>query len=142
MTRRVFDTLILVFMPFAYVCAIGWGAVKFLIPLPPPLRRTRTVVGRLEEFKDGLVKQVDFNGYSVYVLMEGDAPIALDRKCTHLECNVHWDGDTGFVCRCHNGAFDRSGNVVRKPPFQPLARLECVVVGDNVVLLDPTAGKA
>lgn len=141
MTRRAFDTFILLFMPLAYVVAIVCGAVRFLMPLGPPLRRSRTVVGRLADFQGGLVKQVDFNGYSVYVLWENDQPIALNRKCTHLACNVHWDNDR-FVCPCHGGAFDRAGNVVNKPPSSPLARLECVVVGENVVLLDPKAGSA
>ncbi len=141
MTRRVFDTLILLFMPFVYaVCIIG-GAVRFLMPLRPPLRPSRTVVGPLADFRGGLVKPVEFNGYSVYVLMENDRPIALDRTCTHLACNVQWSKDR-FVCHCHGGSFDRSGNVLNKPPPTPLARLECTVVGENVVLLDPEAGKA
>ena len=142
MTRRAFDTLFLLLVPLVYLASVSWGALKFLMPLAAPLRRSRTVVGLLQEFKDGLVKQVDFNGYSVYVLMEDDRPIAVDRTCTHLACNVRWDEDKGFVCPCHGGAYDRAGNVVRKPPSRPLARLECVVVGDNVVLLDPEAGKA
>ncbi len=141
MTRRVFDTVILFFMPLLYAVATVGGAVRFLMPLRPPLRPTRTVVGPVAEFREGLVKPVDFNGYSVYVLMEDDQPIALDRTCTHLACNVHWDKDQ-FVCPCHNGAFDRTGKNVRKPPSKPLARLNCIVVGENVVLLDPEAGKA
>ncbi len=141
MTRRVFDTVILLFMPLLYAVAILGGAVRFLMPLRPPLRPSRTVVGPLAEFREGLVKPVDFNGYSVYVLMEKDQPIALDRTCTHLACNVHWDKDR-FVCHCHNGSFDRKGNVLNKPPSTSLARLECIVVGENVVLLDPEAGKA
>jgi cytochrome b6-f complex iron-sulfur subunit len=141
MTRRLFDTLILLFMPFVYaVCIIG-GAVRFLMPLRSPLRPTRTVVGPLSDFREGLVKPVEFNGRSVYVLMESDRPIALDRTCTHLACSVHWKKDR-FVCPCHNGLFDRSGNVLGKPPAAPLARLECIVVGETVVLLDPEAGKA
>ena len=141
MTRRVFDTVILLFMPLLYAVGIVGGAIRFLLPLRPPLRPSRTVVGMLSEFQGGLVKPVEFNGHSVYVLMEGDRPIALDRTCTHLACSVHWDKDR-FVCPCHSGSFDRAGNVLNKPPSAALARLECIVVGENVVLLDPEAGKA
>lgn len=141
MTRRVFDTLILVFMPLLYAVTFLGGVLGFLMPLRRPLRRSRTVVGPIADFREGLVKPVEFNGYSVYVLLEDDRPIALDRTCTHLACNVHWEGER-FVCPCHNGAFDRTGHVVRKPPSESLSRLECIVVGENVVLLDPKAGQA
>ena len=50
---------------------------------------------------------------------------ALSATCTHLGCGVSWDDAKGqFLCPCHKGVFDRSGNVVSGPPPRAMDRFE------------------
>ncbi len=62
--------------------------------------------------------------------------IVLNGKCTHLGCAYRWveDGEGGgmFHCPCHDGDFDREGNVVSGPPPRALDRLETKI--ENGVL--------
>jgi len=69
---------------------------------------------------------------SVYVLTEnGRDYIAMSNVCTHLGCRVRWITDQNkFFCPCHNGVFDKEGNVVEGPPPRPLDRFK-VKVEDN-----------
>jgi Rieske Fe-S protein len=59
---------------------------------------------------------------AVYVLTEdGRSYIALSNICTHLGCRVRWvDTQQSFFCPCHNGVFDKTGQVVSGPPPRPL----------------------
>ncbi|HMK09131.1 MAG TPA: ubiquinol-cytochrome c reductase iron-sulfur subunit [Anaerolineales bacterium] len=59
---------------------------------------------------------------TVYVLTEdGRSYIALSNVCTHLGCRVRWvDSQQEFFCPCHNGIFDKAGQVVSGPPPRPL----------------------
>ena len=73
----------------------------------------------------------------MYVLKVADSLRAFDAKCTHLDCNVNWERGR-FLCPCHNGEFDSSGKVTRKPPLDPLR--EFALAEDDgsgaVVILD------
>jgi Rieske Fe-S protein len=53
--------------------------------------------------------------------------------CTHLGCQVRWDGaDKKFHCPCHGGVYDPSGQVLEGPPPRPLDVVEA--------RLDPSDG--
>ncbi len=142
MTRRMFEHLALLLFPLVYAGGLVVAAVNFLRPLP---RRPRQAKLQLEEDRsyfdavDAEPVPVQFNGKKVYVLKVGDSLRAFDAKCTHLDCNVNWmEGERGFHCPCHGGAFDTSGKVTRKPPQEPLR--EFALAEDDgsgtVVLLD------
>ncbi len=74
---------------------------------------------------------------SAYVLTEdGRDYIAMSNVCTHLGCRVRWVDDEGkFFCPCHNGVFDRQGNVLSGPPPRPLDRYDVQVQGDELQIL-------
>ncbi len=74
---------------------------------------------------------------SVYVLTEdGRDFIAMSNVCTHLGCRVRWIADEDrFFCPCHNGQFDRQGNVISGPPPRALNRYEVRVDGDEMQIL-------
>ncbi len=63
-------------------------------------------------------------------------PIVFAAKCSHLGCTVNFDskaGDDGqFVCPCHGGRFDTSGNVVAGPPPTGLTRIPARIKGGDV----------
>lgn len=60
----------------------------------------------------------------VYVKrVKGNELIAISAACTHLGCIVTWDQEEkNFKCSCHNGIYDREGNVISGPPPGPLRR--------------------
>jgi Rieske Fe-S protein len=66
---------------------------------------------------------------SAYVLTEdGREYIAMSNICTHLGCRVRWIEDQDeFFCPCHNGIFNKDGEVVAGPPPRPLDRFEVKV---------------
>ena len=63
---------------------------------------------------------------SAYALTEnGRDFVALSNICTHLGCRVRWVVDQEeFFCPCHNGVFDKNGNVVSGPPPRSLDTYE------------------
>lgn len=76
------------------------------------------------------------NEVSVYVFTEnGRDYIALSNVCTHLGCRVRWIAEKEeFFCPCHNGVFDKEGNVVSGPPPAPLMRYEIKVEEDQIYI--------
>jgi menaquinol-cytochrome c reductase iron-sulfur subunit len=74
---------------------------------------------------------------SVYLLTEnGRDYVAMSNICTHLGCRVRWIADQGqFFCPCHNGVFDKAGNVLSGPPPRPLDRFEVRVEDGTVSIL-------
>ncbi len=69
---------------------------------------------------------------SAYVLTEdGQNYIAMSNICTHLGCRSRWIPEQErFFCPCHNGIFDKYGNVVSGPPPRPLDRFETKLEGN------------
>jgi menaquinol-cytochrome c reductase iron-sulfur subunit len=62
--------------------------------------------------------------------------VAMSNICTHLGCRVRWVSAQGeFFCPCHNGVFDKGGNVVSGPPPRPLDRFEVKVEDDQLFIL-------
>jgi Rieske Fe-S protein len=59
---------------------------------------------------------------TVFLVWDGDQTIrALSATCTHLGCQVAWDGEgKTFRCPCHGGVYDATGKVVEGPPPRPL----------------------
>lgn len=73
---------------------------------------------------------------SAYVYTEnGRDFIALSNVCTHLGCRVRWISDQSeFFCPCHNGVFDKNGNVVSGPPPRPLDQYEVSLDNDQLFI--------
>ncbi len=140
MTRRMFEHLALLLFPLVYAGGLLTAAVNFLLPLPRRPRQAKLQLDEDRAYFDGADAppvSVEFNGRKVYVLKVADSLRAFDAKCTHLDCNVNWKRDR-FLCPCHNGEFDSSGKVTRKPPQDPLR--EFAIAEDDgsgaVVILD------
>lgn len=75
---------------------------------------------------------------AVYVLTEnGQDFIAMSNVCTHLGCHVRWVAEQNkFFCPCHNGVFDKYGNVVSGPPPRPLDRYEVKTQDAQLYILE------
>ncbi|OGO71196.1 MAG: hypothetical protein A2Z37_07140 [Chloroflexi bacterium RBG_19FT_COMBO_62_14] len=62
--------------------------------------------------------------------------IAMSNICTHLGCRVRWvSGEQKFFCPCHNGVFDKDGNVLAGPPPRALDRFEIKVEDEQLFIL-------
>jgi menaquinol-cytochrome c reductase iron-sulfur subunit len=74
---------------------------------------------------------------AVYVITEnGRDYVAMSNICTHLGCRVRWiTEEEEFFCPCHNGVFDKNGDVVSGPPPRPLDRFEVKVEADQIYVL-------
>jgi Rieske Fe-S protein len=74
---------------------------------------------------------------SAYVLTEdGRNFVAMSNICTHLGCRVRWINERNqFFCPCHNGVFNKEGQVVSGPPPRPLDRYEIKVENEQLLIL-------
>jgi menaquinol-cytochrome c reductase iron-sulfur subunit len=120
--------------------------------LTPLLRKTGAAawvaVGPAADFRGPEPRRVDFRytsevGYTAepvrafaYVITPsaGPMPLVLSPVCTHMGCNVVWNGEKQrFLCPCHGGQYTADGRNVSGPPPRPLDRLAARV--ENGVLM-------
>ncbi len=105
---------------------ISLGPVEnYPIGEPTPFNFTRTKV-------NGWEKTASTHG--LFVLRKSDTEIKVfSNVCTHLACRVAWHKDKGeYVCPCHDGVFDKDGNVVSGPPPRPLDQYEYKIEDGNL----------
>jgi len=137
MDRRKFLNIFLGGSLFGTVAAFLYPIVRFLIP-PKRVQvgLNRVVAARVGELAPNSSKIFKF-GNSPGILIntqEGELK-AFSAVCTHLTCNVVFEGDTGsLLCPCHNGRFDLSGNVISGPPPSPLESYEVEISGDEIIV--------
>jgi Rieske Fe-S protein len=63
---------------------------------------------------------------TVFLLLEpGGGVRAMSATCTHLGCQVRWDGASRqFHCPCHGGSYAADGRVLSGPPPRPLDAID------------------
>jgi menaquinol-cytochrome c reductase iron-sulfur subunit len=112
------------------------GAAFVLNYLFSPKRPEWISVGSIESFKEGETVPVFFDDpYSLpwdgvsgrrtawLRRVQEDTFLAFAINCTHLGCPVRWEAKAKlFLCPCHGGVFDSSGDVAAGPPQRPLHR--------------------
>jgi Rieske Fe-S protein len=83
---------------------------------------------------------------SAYRTMHGDDPLIVVNDggevrtflavCTHEGCPLGWNPTQHLIrCPCHGSAFDTLGRVVNGPAALPLTKLETIVDGGEVMLV-------
>ena len=105
--------------------------VRFLFPVKRE-RWRELFVATLDEIPPGSSRQfVDPTGSETFVHNLGGEFVALSNICPHLGCKVHYRAaEQRFVCPCHQGVFDATGQPISGPPKQEnmaLKRQEVVV---------------
>jgi menaquinol-cytochrome c reductase iron-sulfur subunit len=102
---------------------------------------TKVELGTPTLFKTTIERQTGWiknqEEISVYILTaNGRDYIALSNICSHLGCRVRWIADQQqFFCPCHNGVFDKEGNVLSGPPPRPLDRYTVKVENSETFIL-------
>ena len=150
--RRDFVNIVLVGIGSVIGLIIGVPAIAFLlspavkvkeeeawIPLGPldvyPLddptlfSYTRTKI-------NGWEKTVNSYGAYVWRYGEGTSEVKVySNRCTHLSCRVTWTEETNiYFCPCHDGRFNKGGEVVAGPPPEPLFEFETKVEGGVLII--------
>jgi menaquinol-cytochrome c reductase iron-sulfur subunit len=74
---------------------------------------------------------------TVFLVWDGARTVhAFSATCTHLGCQVHWNGDAQkFICPCHGGAYDSQGRVIEGPPPRSLDRVQARLDDSNTDVL-------
>ena len=151
MSRRSFSSLAIWTIGGLISAGLGIPAIAYLIG--PALQRTDTQnwirlgsaakveIGIPTLFKTKIQRQagwiVNEEELSVYIRTDDGRNFqAMSNICTHLGCRIRWIADREeFFCPCHNGVFDKNGNVVSGPPPRPLDRFETKIEADQLFML-------
>ena len=61
--------------------------------------------------------------------------MAISAICTHQRCGLKWKrDDSTFQCPGHDGAFDRTGNVLSGPPKKSLRQYPAEIRADEIIV--------
>ncbi|MHB8856013.1 MAG: QcrA and Rieske domain-containing protein [Bellilinea sp.] len=109
----------------------GWmrlGSISKVTPGTPTLFSLKV------ERETGWI--TDQDEIMVYVYTEDGRDYAvMSNICTHLACRVRWiEERQEFFCPCHNGVYDKQGNVLAGPPPRPLDRYEFKVENEDIYI--------
>jgi cytochrome b6-f complex iron-sulfur subunit len=111
----------------------GWAAQGVLFP--PVKTEAKPVEIPLADLPVGANRPITYEGKPALVMRTSEGVTALSMICTHLGCIVQWqEGNQQFYCPCHDGRYDRDGDVVSGPPPIPLERLPVKLLGDKVIV--------
>ena len=129
-TRRAFIQAML------GLIAAGWaGWVTQGVLFPAPSTQAEQIRLALTDLPVGAVKAITYAGKPAIVMRSSEGATAFSLICTHLGCTVQWqEGKQQFFCPCHDGYYDRNGDVVSGPPPMPLEQLQAKIVGSEVVV--------
>ena len=88
------------------------------------LLRTNVEAKALEAVGQGEGKIVALGGEKLAVYRDQDGAVhALSPVCTHLACEVSWNGaERSWDCPCHGSRFSIDGEVINGPAIAPLAK--------------------
>lgn len=117
---------------------LPWGtiAAKRLI-LNEQRKFPKQKIGRISEIAVG--ESIDFaypkdHEGALLIRLKKDHFVAYQNACTHLQCPVFWQPDSGdMICPCHHGVFDvTNGDAIAGPPTRALPEIE-LQIEDGIV---------
>lgn len=117
--------------------AAGVAASFMKAPSPEHRPGERAIhAGTLSSLPVGDARFVHHGNDPVFVVRVSEAQVmAVSAICTHMRCVLKWDKETStFQCPCHDGSFDRKGNVLSGPPKKPLPQFPAEVRADEIVV--------
>lgn len=151
LSRRQFLTYALGGTGAFMAAAVTAPMIPFAVdPLTRGSQVTPVPVGKVDDFKVGEPKKVEFTVHkkdgwvetdakmSAWVIRQEDNSfLAMSPICTHLGCQVNpvSEGDVAFHCPCHDSKFTKNG-VPKKgvPATRPLDKYEARVENGQLLL--------
>ncbi len=122
---------------FLAMLAAAWAGwlVQRRVLTPAGSAAAQPVQIPLGDVPVGATRPVVYAGSPVLVMRSAEGVVALSMICTHLGCQVQWqEGNQQFYCPCHQGKFDRNGDVISGPPPVALDRIAARIAGDRIVV--------
>ena len=123
--------------------AVTGGLIgRTLEPAPPTatkpgVRTVNPIPGRwvdggaLADFEEGQAKRVSAGGVGAYLFRSGTSVSAVSSICSHLPCELQWNGGNGVLdCPCHPASFNPDGSPTYKSYSLPHLDLVSVRVTD------------
>jgi len=121
----------------ATIAAFVYPVVRYVLPS----KRTAVIqnsvaAAKVGELPPNAAKVFKFGSAPAVLINTAEGKlVALSAICTHLTCTVRYDGETGTLfCPCHNGRFDRNGNVLSGPPPRPLETYAVEISGPDIIV--------
>jgi cytochrome b6-f complex iron-sulfur subunit len=91
-------------------------------------------VGALDEFPEGQGRRVSAGGVGAYVFRTGSNVSAVSAICSHLPCELSWDGADGhLLCPCHPAKFTPSGEPAVRYSLAALSKVHVHVTPEGRV---------
>ena len=114
----------------------GAGIVFSFLKSPRVGSSTERIVsgGSFSALAVGDGRLIQHGNRPIYVLrVSEDSAVALSAVCTHRQCVLDWSRERkSFVCPCHAGVFDASGQVMSGLPRRRLEQYRISVRGDEL----------
>jgi cytochrome b6-f complex iron-sulfur subunit len=121
-----------------WVPAIGAMAASFLKAPSKEMRpgERQLSAGKLSTLAVGDARLVRHSDQPVFVVRVAESQVlAVSAVCTHMRCVLRWKRENAtFQCPCHDGAFDRTGNVLSGPPKKPLPQFAAEIRADEIIV--------
>ena len=122
----------------AIVVAIGafiTNVLAFLLPYKREKTYHKYLVAKVGEIQKGKAKEITISKKPVFVVNLGDGYKVFSGVCTHLGCIVRWEENKSrFYCPCHQGIFNKQGEVTGGPPPRSLDEYQ-VELDNNLVFI-------
>jgi nitrite reductase/ring-hydroxylating ferredoxin subunit len=97
-------------------------------------------VGALHDFPEGEGQRVVAGGVGAYVFRRGETVSAVSSICSHLPCELSWDGAAGhLLCPCHPARFSPAGEPKVRYPLPALSKVHVRVTEQGRVEVLGTA---
>jgi cytochrome b6-f complex iron-sulfur subunit len=92
--------------------------------------------GTFSSLAVGEARLVRHGAEPIFVVRLGESKVlAVSAICTHVRCVLHWNRENGtFRCPCHDGAFEKTGNVLSGPPKRPLPQYPAEIRSDEIIV--------
>jgi Rieske Fe-S protein len=151
--RRDFINIIIAALGAVMGLIIGIPAISYLLSPAMKIQRDEAwiALGPLDAYPlgiptlfsytrtkvNGWEKTVNSFGAYVWRYGVGDSELTVySNMCTHLSCRVTWRDDIDvYFCPCHDGRFNKEGEVVAGPPPEPLYDFETKVEDGTLFIL-------
>jgi cytochrome b6-f complex iron-sulfur subunit len=121
----------------ATIAAFVYPVVRYVLPSKrTAIIENSVAAAKVGELPPNAAKVFKFGSAPAVLINTAEGTlIALSAICTHLTCTVRYDGETGTLfCPCHNGRFDRNGNVLSGPPPRPLETYAVEISGPDIIV--------